>query len=241
MKQKLREIIENTETKQGRIFDWIVQILIILSIIAFSFETLPNISEQMRNLLLTAEYLFIGAFTIEYLLRIYVAKRSWKYITSFYGIIDFLAVIPFYLGLPIDLRSLRVLRVMRIFRTLKIIRYNKALRRFLHVIQIIKEELVIFLVVIAILFYISATGIYFFEHSVQPEFFGSIFDSLWWAIVTLTTVGLGDVYPVTLGGKIFTFFMLVLSLAVISIPAGLIASSFSEVRKNEREANESTK
>lgn len=241
MKKKLREIVENIETSQGRIFDWIVQILIILSIVAFSLETLPNISEQTRSLLVTAEYLFISTFTIEYFLRIYVAKKSWKYITSFYGVIDFLAVIPFYFGLPIDLRSLRVFRVMRIFRTLKIIRYNKALQRFLHVIQIIKEELIIFLIVVIILFYISATGMYFFENSAQPEVFGSIFDSLWWVVITLTTVGFGDAYPITLGGKIFTFFILMLSLAIISIPAGLIASSFGEIRKREREENEDLK
>ena len=100
-------------------------------------------------------------------------------------------------------------------------------------IFIAKEELIIFSAVTLMLLYLSAVGIYHFEHAAQPENFKSIFDSLWWAVATLTTVGYGDVYPITLGGRMFTFVILMLGLGVVAVPTGIIASALASVRKNE--------
>ena len=166
-----------------------------------------------------------------------VSKKPFGYIFSFYGLIDFLAVIPYYLS-SIDLRFLRAFRVFRIFRAFKLTRYNKALNRFQIAYRIVKEELMLFLVVIVILLFIVSAGIYFFENQAQPDVFKSIFHSSWWSIVTLTTVGYGDVYPITLGGKIFTFFVLIIGVGVVTVPAGLVATALSKAREiQENEEN----
>ena len=162
-----------------------------------------------------------------------------KYIFSFYGIIDLLAIFPFYLKASYDLKALRVFRVFRIFRALKLIRYNKALNRFQVAAKIIKEEMVLFLMVTLIFVFLSSSGIYFFENNAQPEVFSSIFHSFWWAIVTLTTVGYGDVYPITVGGKIFTFFILLIGVGIVTVPAGLVASGLSKAREIEDKTNPS--
>ncbi|NND94906.1 MAG: ion transporter, partial [Flavobacteriales bacterium] len=135
----------------------------------------------------------------------------------------------------IDLRSLRAFRVFRIFRALKLIRYNRALHRFHVAAGIVKEEIILFFIVTGILIFLSASGMYFFENEAQPETFSSIFHSLWWAIVTLTTVGYGDVFPITLGGKIFTFFVLIVGIGVVTVPAGLVATALGKARKIEDE------
>ncbi len=144
-----------------------------------------------------------------------------------------MAIIPFYLNFAIDLRALRAFRIFRIFRALKLVRYNKALHRFRLAAKIVKEEIVLFLIVTSILIFLSASGIYFFEQQAQPKIFASIFHSLWWAIVTLTTVGYGDAYPITLGGKIFTFFVLIIGVGIVTVPAGLVATALSKAREIE--------
>ena len=175
---------------------------------------------------------------IEYILRIYVSKKPLSYVFSFYGIIDLLAIVPFFLRIAIDLRMLRAFRIFRVFRALKLVRYNRALRRFHIAAGIIKEEFVLFFITTGILIFIAASGIYFFENENQPELFKSIFHSLWWAIVTLTTVGYGDVVPITTGGKIFTFFVLILGVGVVTVPAGLVASALSKARIIEQKERE---
>ncbi len=147
----------------------------------------------MRKLLDVTEKFIIIIFTLEYLLRIYVADRKFGYALSFYGLIDLMAIIPFYISLGVDLRSLRIFRMLRLFRLMKLFRYNKAIQRFSRAFVDAKEEVVLFSVVTSMLLYLSAVGIYYFENEAQPEAFKSIFHSLWWAVATLTTVGYGDV------------------------------------------------
>lgn len=234
IRSKIRGIVEDNTSKKGKIFDNIIQFLILLSLVAFSIETLPNNSPEIIKFLYEFEVFCISIFSIEYLLRIIVSKKPFSYIFSFYGLIDFLAVIPYYLS-SIDLRFLRAFRIFRIFRAFKLIRYNKALNRFQIAYRIVKEELMLFMVVIVILLFIVSAGIYFFENQAQPEVFKSIFHSSWWSIVTLTTVGYGDVYPITLGGKIFTFFVLIIGVGVVTVPAGLVATSLSKAREIQEE------
>lgn len=234
-KENLRKIIEDNSLFKGKLFDYFIQILIFVSLIAFAVETLPDNSKQLILLLNIIELISVIVFSIEYLLRIYVSKSPLKYIFSFYGIIDLLAILPFYLNVGLDLRSLRSFRIFRIFRALKIVRYNKALKRFGVAAKIVKEEVVLFLIIIMILIFIVSSGIYYFENEAQPETFKSIPHSFWWTIVTLTTVGYGDVYPITIGGKIFTFFVLLMGVAVITVPAGLVATALSKARQLEDE------
>ena len=233
MKKQLWLILEDTTTKKGRYFDYFIQILILLSLVSFSLDTLPNLSYNTRVFLDYFEVISIMIFTIEFLLRIYVSKKPLSYIFSFYGIIDILAILPFYFNRFLDLRFLRAFRIFRIFRVLKLLRYNKALNRFSVAFKIVKEEVTLFFIVTLVLIFITSAGIYFFENEAQPEVFKSVFHSAWWSIVTLTTVGYGDVYPITLGGKIFTFFVLMIGVGLVTVPAGLVATALSKARELE--------
>jgi voltage-gated potassium channel len=212
-----------------------VQVLILLSIATFSIETLPGLGTSTRKLLGVAEVIIVIIFSLEYLLRLYVADSKASYALSFYGLLDLIAIVPFYVSSGIDLRSLRIFRMLRIFRLMKLLRYNNAIRRFSRAFVIAKEEIVLFGAVTAMLLYLSAVGIYYFENEAQPEAFKSIFHSLWWAVTTLTTVGYGDVYPVTVGGKIFTFIILMIGLGIVAVPAGLFASALSKARMEDQE------
>lgn len=233
LRTQLRQIIEESDWGWGRFFDLSIQVLIILSLTAFAVETLPDLSDSTRQVLRTFELICIGIFSAEYVLRLWVAERRFGFVTSFFGIVDLLAILPFYLALGIDIRSIRVFRLLRLFRVLKLARYSAAIRRFHRAFVLAKEELVLFFVVTTMLLYLAAVGIYYFEHPVQPEAFRSIFHSLWWAVATLTTVGYGDIYPITAGGRFFTFVILLGGLGVIAVPPGLVASALSKARQME--------
>ena len=229
----IKQIIEENNTKPGFIFDLTVQILIIISLISFSIETLPNLEASTRHYLRLIEIFTVSVFTVEYLGRIIVADRKLKFIFSFYGLVDLFAILPFYLSTSIDLRSVRALRFLRIFRVLKLFRYSRAIQRFYKAFVLAREELLLFFCITLILLFLSSVGIYYFENQAQPDSFSSIFHSMWWAVSTLTTVGYGDIYPVTVGGKIFTFFMLMIGLGIVAVPTGLLATALSEARHHE--------
>jgi voltage-gated potassium channel len=233
--KKLKRIIEEDDTTLGRAFNWLIQTLIIISLVSFSVETLPGLTNTARLFLGYIEVITVVIFTVEYFLRILVANRKLGYIFSFFGIIDLLAILPFYITSSVDLRFIRALRLLRSIRLFKLVRYNRAIQRFHHALIISKEEITLFFFVAGILLYVSAIGIYHFEHEAQPDVFSSHFHSLWWAVATLTTVGYGDVYPVTTGGRLFTFFVLIVGLGIIAVPSGLVASALSEARRIEAE------
>jgi len=230
----LKNIVERNDTKAGKLFNLIIQILIIISLISFTIETSPGLSPSLSHLLWVIEVIIVVIFTVEYFLRILVADSKVRFIFSFYGLVDLIAVLPFYLTTGIDLRSVRIIRLLRLFRMFKLFRYSRAIHRFKLAFREIKEELIIFLIATFFLLYISSVGIYYFENEVQPEQFGSILHCMWWAVATLTTVGYGDVYPITVGGKIFTFFILMIGLGIVAVPAGLIASALTNVLSREK-------
>lgn len=232
--ETLKEIILRSETLKGRLFDFFIQFLILVSLISYSIETLPDLSPGTYALLSSIEILVVSIFSVEYLLRVVLTDKPTKYIFSFYGIVDLLAILPFYLSGALSLQALRALRFMRLFRVLKLSRYNAAIDRIGKAIWIAKEELVLFGLSTLILLYLSAMGIYHFEHAAQPEQFRSIFDSLWWAVSTLTTVGYGDIYPVTIPGRLFTFCVLFLGLGIVAVPTGIIASALASVRNQTK-------
>lgn len=229
----LKQVIEDSDTKAGKTFDLFIQAVIVVSLVAFTIETLPDLSPTTRTFLRGIEIVSVTIFTVEYLARVLVASNRPAFIFSFFGIIDLLAILPFYLGLGLDLRSLRAFRLLRLVRIFKLARYSAAARRFHRAFLIAKEELALFLFATLIIIYLAAVGIYHFENPAQPEAFSSVFHSLWWAVSTLTTVGYGDIYPVTAGGKIFTFFILAAGLGIVSIPAGLVASALAKAREME--------
>ncbi len=234
----LKQIVEDQDTPHGRFFDFFIQFLIILSLVTFSIDTLPDLSDNSLALLSYIEYFTIGVFTIEYLLRLYVADLKLAFIFSFHGLMDLLAILPFYIASGVDLRSARAFRPLRLIRVLKLLRYGKALGRLNRAFSLVKEEIVLFFTVIIMLLFFTAVGIYHFENPAQPDAFASVFDSLWWAVVTLTTVGYGDIYPITIGGRVFTFFILLIGLAVMAIPTGLIAAALAREKDQQDRAKE---
>lgn len=233
--QRLRTVVEESDTVPGRLFDAVIQALIVLSLLSFCIETLPSLSAPTRHYLKLFEAATVGVFTVEYLLRILVTRKKLRFVFSFFGLVDLLAILPFYVAGGLDLRSLRAFRLLRIFRTLKLLRYSRAIRRFRHAFSLAREEFVLFGSAALVLLFLSAVGIFHCENAAQPEAFSSIFDSLWWAVATLATVGYGDIYPVTMGGKLFTFVVLVVGLGIVAVPSGLVASALSEARRLEHE------
>lgn len=238
--EPLKHVIERHDTRWGRAFEFFILFLVAASIVCFTIDTIPNQSPQTELILDILEYSIVAIFSIEYVLRILVADHKRHFVFSFLGMIDLLAILPYYLALGVDLRMLRALRFMRMFSALKIVRYNKAMLRLKHAFHIAKEEIVLFMITALLLIYFAAVGIYYFENAAQPEVFSSVFDSLWWSVITLTTVGYGDMHPITLGGRLFTFVILMIGLGIFAVPAGLVASAMITAREAEinREAAE---
>jgi len=226
---RLKAIIEEQDTRAGRIFDLAILAVILVSIISFSFETLPDLSDRVQSVLATIEVVTVVIFTFEYILRLIVADHPLRFALSFYGLIDLLAILPFYLGQAVDLRAIRIIRLLRVFRLLKMARYGTALDRIRRAIREIREELIVYSIATLFLLYIASIGIYYFENEAQPNEFASVFHAMWWSLATLTTVGYGDVYPVTLG-RIFTGAILMLGLGVVAVPPGLLASALIRQR-----------
>ena len=234
---RITDIVQRNDTAAGRAFDWAVLSLIALSIVVLSVETLPALPEGARLALQLAETIITIAFTIEYIARVATAPKKIRYILSFYGIVDLLAIAPFYLSAAgVNLYILRIVRMFRVLRILKLLRYNEAIERFGKALALAKEEIAMYSLATGIMLYLSAAGIYHFEHETQPEAFGSIFHCLWWAVVTLTTVGYGDVYPATVGGKAFTFVVLMCGVGIVAVPAGLVSAALTQVRHDEGNA-----
>jgi voltage-gated potassium channel len=229
----LKKIVEEADTRAGKTFAIFIQALIVISLVSFSIETLPDLGERTSFWLYVVEVVTVSLFTIEYGLRILVADNRLRFVTSFYGLVDLLAILPFYLSTGVDLRAARSLRLFRVFRIFKFARYTAALDRIKAAFLKIREELTLYIIATLLLVFLSSVGIYYFESDMQPETFGSVFHCFWWAVVTLTTVGYGDVYPVTIGGRMFTAVVLFLGIGIIAVPTGLFASALTNTRKME--------
>lgn len=230
----LKRIVEDSSTRAGKVFDLSIQFLIVLSLVSFAVETLPGLDTGLRTYLGIAEAVIVIIFSLEYLLRMMVADRKLGFAFSFYGLIDLAAILPFYIAMGVDLRSVRVFRLLRLFRIFKMMRYSAAIERLRGAFVQTKQELILFGVASGLLLYVASVGIYYFESAAQPETFQSVFHCLWWAVVTLTTVGYGDAYPVTVGGKVFTSIIAILGVGIVAVPTGLFASALTRtVGKDE--------
>lgn len=246
MKQKLYDLLHSQLV--SKFIYWLI-IINVLSIILESYATYRN---NYANYFYAFEVFSVVVFTLEYFLRLYTVpiafkkyqKRTsrWKFATSGYGIIDLIAIIPFYIPFifPIDLRILRVLRLIRLLRVFKLGRHSKALKTILDVLKETRSELSITFFVAFILLLLSSTLMYYIEHDLQPESFASIGHSFWWAIATLTTVGYGDVYPITAAGKILGGVTALIGIGFLALPTGIISSAFMEKIKESKENSRCT-
>ncbi|MBV72359.1 MAG: voltage-gated potassium channel [Myxococcales bacterium] len=224
-------------------------LMIIAYMVCFTLETVPDFAEYI-DVIRIIENTFTIIFTAEYVLRITVSKKPIRYCLSFFGLVDFLSTIPAMLvlvGVPNPfggatvLRILRVLRIFKIFRSKKM---NSALQEIGRALADIKNDLVVFGVGVLLMLYLSAVGIYYFEHDAQPESFSSIPAAMWWAVATLTTVGYGDAYPITTGGKVFTGCITLVGVGLVAIPTSLITAAITKqrekrnIRKREKQRDQ---
>jgi voltage-gated potassium channel len=240
LRQRVRNLLNDPSTPGGQRVALVIQSLIVISLISIPLETLPNLPIWMQTFLLIEEWVVVGLFTVEYVLRTWSAERPLRYTFSAWGIVDLLAILPSYLAASGDFRAIRAFRLMRLFRVLKLARFSLAAQRLAKAIRTVADELAVYGMFSLIVLYLAALGIYYFEKDVQPEKFASAFDGFWWALVTLTTVGYGDTYPLTAGGKIFTGVVVVIGLGVLAVPTGLIASALANIPDqdlNEPEAD----
>lgn len=248
VKKRVFEIIELSKTgdKLSHIFDLLIIILICINVITIIAGTF-NLPENIKLISKYIEIISIIIFTFEYIARIWTADYLYprmkpyiariKYIFSFMAIIDLLAILPFYLPMviSIDLRILRVLRMIRLFRIFKINRYTSALSTIVKVFKNKAPQLISSMLIVSLMMIIASVLMYNFEHEAQPETFSNVFQALWWSIATLTTVGYGDIYPVTAVGKILSAIIAILGIGLVAVPTGIITSGFSELVEGQKD------
>lgn len=227
MPAKIRQTISLENKARLEIF---VSLAVVASIAVMALETFA-LSARLRDAVFIADVSLSLIFLVEYLLRIVTAENKRAYVTSFYGIIDFIALLPILFHVADSVRVLRLLRVMRVLRLLKVTRYTEALNRFKEALKSITAEAMLFTGVGFIFSVCFAFMIYEVEHEAQPEVYRNILDSIWWSVVSL--VGYGDVYPVTAAGRILTMAMLLTGTGIIAVPTALLASALSQVHNDE--------
>lgn len=210
-------------------FEIFIEILIFISLMLFAVETVPSLSDKTREILKFSEFGIVIIFSIEYIIRVIHGK--FKYVKSFFGIVDLVAIVPFFIFF---IPQLSVIKILRILRMAKLIRYGMAFKSIGKAIWNVRKELLMYIVINFCLLYIMAVIMYYIEGPKQPDKFSSILASLWWAVVTLTSIGYGDIVPITPIGKFITGTISVLGLGVITIPTGLIVSSLVKTIKENK-------
>lgn len=246
MKRKIALLFDDEKgnTKGDKFFEYFISCLIIINMIAIVLESYDEIHKIYGFYFYALELFSIIIFSLEYIVRIWIAnilnpnlkpsKARYKYVTSFMGIVDLISIVPFFLPflIKIDLRILRTLRLFRLLRLLKLKRYFKSLSIIKNVVLKTKNEILVTIFLVFILLILASTLMYNIEKNAQPEAFKNIGQAMWWAVATLTTVGYGDIYPVTGIGKILSAFIALLGIGIVALPTGIISSAYiEEVRK----------
>jgi voltage-gated potassium channel len=247
IKRRIFDIIEKAREGDtlSAVFDIAIIVLIVLNIIAVTAASFTDFAEVHRALLNRFEVFSIAVFTVEYLLRLWTADYKYpeskrailKFIFSAGALIDLAAILPFYLPFVsgVDLRFLRILRLLRMFRIFKLGRYSESMSIIGRVLKKEKEKLFTTIILTIIMIFVASTIMYYVENPAQPEVFTNIIETTWWSIATFTTIWLGDVYPITIPGKICGGIISLLGIMLIALPSGIICSGFmSELEKEKR-------
>lgn len=236
-REKIFVIIFGTDTRAGKTFDVILLWMIILSVTAVVLESVSSIRDAHHHVFVSTEWFFTIIFTMEYLLRIYSTPRPLKYMTSFFGIIDLLAILPTFLGLIFDqttfLLTFRALRLLRMFRVLKLGRYIKEAGILVHALQNSIYKIIVFFGAVLSLVLILGSIMYLVEG--EKNGFTSIPQSIYWAIVTITTVGYGDIAPSTVMGKILASIAMLMGYSIIAVPTGILTVEIGKAAKKEKD------
>ena len=231
LKERIREIVEPAkgENWPSRAFDWMITTLILASVVSVFVVTFEGLPHGVKVALTVLEIVASVVFTVEYALRIWIAEKKLKYIFSPMAIIDLLAILPFYLPmfLPHAMLGIRALRLVRLLRIVKLNRYFDALRSIGEVFVAKKRELLGSLFFVVLLMLVSSLLMYSVEHEAQPEVFKNAFSGLWWAVCTLTTVGYGDIYPITVLGRVLGAFIALSGIAALAIPTGIVTAGLT--------------
>jgi voltage-gated potassium channel len=231
-RKQLHEIIFEADTKAGRYFDIMLIALIVLSVITIMTESVPALRARWGKELYLIEWGFTIIFTVEYLIRIYVVRVKRIYLFSFYGIIDFLAILPTYLNLLMPgmhyLLMVRLIRVLRIFRILKVVKYINEASYLRYALIASRRKIAVFLFVVLVLVVISGSLMYVVEG--ESNGFTSIPKSIYWAIVTLTTVGYGDISPQTPLGQMISIVIMLMGYSIIAVPTGIVTVELNRVK-----------
>jgi voltage-gated potassium channel len=242
IKQRLLAWLDRGEGRIGRVLQAIVTAFIVVSVVSFFLSTDRVLFERHRQAFQVVEAIAVGVFSVEYVLRLWAASvleprggllragvlARLRYLGSFFGVIDLAAILPFYVHLLVGGTFGVDLRFLRITRVLKLARYSVALQIIAGAFRRRGRELASFFTIVLLVLVMAGSIIWIFEHRAQPDSFGSIPKTLWWAIVTMTTVGYGDAYPVTALGKVFAGFVMLTGVGVIAVPTGLIGAALSE-------------
>ena len=243
VQNRLSQILERADVgdRVSRNIDLFLMALVVVNIISITLESAPQIYADHKKLFIWIEIISVGIFTVEYLCRVWVApskvpgpysfavacKARAKYMLSFSGLVDLLSILPFYLRAFFPYLDLRILRALRLLRILKLSHYNSAMEDLFEAINEEKRSFYAASYLFAILFILSSTLMYFAEYRTHPTGFQSIPDSMYWALITLTTVGYGDITPITVAGKLIAVGSAILGVIVVALVTGIVASSFN--------------
>ena len=235
LKDELYEIVFEADTRLGKVFDIVLLILILLSIIFVSLESVNSIAQKYGSILYVLEWGITIFFTIEYTLRVYIVRHKLAYILSYYGIIDLLSILPTYIGIIFSgaqgLVVIRALRLLRIFRILKLSRYIQDSTMITAALRASRTKISVFLYAVVLLVIIIGTIMYLIEG--EENGFDSIPEGIYWAIVTLTTVGYGDIAPITTLGRFIASFVMILGYGIIAVPTGIVTAEFAMSSKKK--------
>lgn len=248
LRKRTAEILEqgHYNNRTSRIINVSLITLILINVIVIMLESVDSIQQRYQQEFWYFELFSVAVFTIEYIARVWssidlteIEQRSpvmgrIKYMLQPLTLIDLIAILPFYLSLYLEM-DFRILRILRLLRLFKLTRYSPALSVLLEVLHSESKTLMAAFVVLLIMLVLSSTGIHIIEGDIQPEVFGSIPEAMWWSIITLTTVGYGDIVPVTTAGKIFAGIIGLIGIGMVAIPAAIMASGFTENLRERRE------